>query len=187
MTDYTAPLATVLPYKGVWPRIGARVFLAPGARVIGDVEIGDESSIWFNCVLRGDVHQIRVGKGTNIQDGTVVHVTHEKFATFIGDHVTIGHKALLHGCVLEDGAFIGMQATVMDGAVIESGAMVAAGSLVTPGKRVPAGELWAGRPARCLRTLSEEELKERAWSSGHYRELATSYLDAGIGVPPNHG
>ena len=186
MTEYAAASATVLSYKGVWPRIGAGVFLAPGARVIGDVEIGEASSIWFNCVLRGDVHRIRIGAGTNVQDGTVIHVTYEKYATVIGDNVTIGHKALLHGCVLEDGAFIGMQATVMDGCVVEGGAMVGAGALVTPGKRVPKRELWVGRPARCLRSLSEEELAERAWSSEHYRGLAAAYLEAGIGVPSRH-
>ncbi|MCB2100565.1 MAG: gamma carbonic anhydrase family protein [Rhodobacterales bacterium] len=174
----------ILPYGGHVPRIDSRAFVAPGAAVIGDVEIGPDSSVWFACVLRGDVHQIRVGARTNIQDGSVVHVTQGKFGAFIGDDILIGHSALIHGCVLEDGCFVGMKATVMDGAVVEGGAMVAAGSLVTPGKRVKAGELWAGAPARKIRELSAEDLAGFKVATEHYAEVAAKYRDAGIGVVP---
>src|SRR5208337_2586913 len=138
--------------------IHPEAFVAPGAVVIGDVVIGAGSSVWFNCVVRGDVHHIRVGERTNIQDGTVVHVTGGKFATHIGSDITIGHGCVLHACTLEDGCFIGMGAIILDGAVVESGAMVAAGALVTPGKRVKAGELWAGNPAKLLRPLSPDDI-----------------------------
>lgn len=161
------------------PQIGHDAFIAPGAKIIGDVEIGDEASIWFNCVLRGDVHSIRVGAGTNIQDGTVVHVTHEQFGTTIGNNILIGHSCLIHGCILEDGCFIGMQATLMDGVVVESGAMVAAGALVTPGKRVPRGQLWAGRPARFLRDMTDEEMANIPVAVANYAKLAQSYLQDG--------
>ncbi|MEC4591420.1 MULTISPECIES: gamma carbonic anhydrase family protein [Nitrospirillum] len=167
---------TVLPYKGVLPRIHASAFLA-NAIVIGDVEIGEEASLWYNVVVRGDVNQIRIGRRTNIQDGTTVHCTHERFTTVIGDNVTIGHMALLHGCVIEDGAFIGMKACVMDGAVVESGAMVAAGALVTPGKRVKAGELWGGSPARLLRPLTEQDKATLPLTAPHYVRLSRQYLD----------
>src|SRR5690606_27614238 len=123
----------------------------------GDVTVGAETGIWFGCVLRGDVDRIRIGARTNIQDGTVVHVSHRDGPTVIGDEVTVGHLALLHACTLEDRSFVGMKACVMDGAVVESGAMVAAGALVTPGKRVPSGQLWAGSPARPMRDLTEAE------------------------------
>lgn len=168
--------ALILPYRGVRPTIGPDVFIAENAVIIGDVEIGANSSIWYGCVLRGDVHSIRVGSCTNIQDGTIVHVTDGKFCTTIGSNVTIGHGAVLHGCTLEDGAFIGMRATVLDGAVVEGGAMIAAGAVVTPNKRVQRGEMWAGSPARLLRRMSEEEMANFAWSAPHYAELAGEYL-----------
>ena len=119
------------------------------ATVIGDVEIGAETNIWFGCLVRGDMNIIRIGKRVNIQDLTVVHVDSQKYGTFIGDDVTIGHSAVIHACTLQDRCFVGMQACVMDGAVVETGAMVAAGALVPPGKTVKAGQLWAGTPARC--------------------------------------
>ncbi len=165
----------ILPYNGVRPRIAADAFVAPTAAIIGDVEIGAGSSVWFNCTLRGDVHRIRVGARTNIQDGSVVHVTAEKFACIIGSDITIGHNAVIHGCTLEDGSFVGMSATVMDGVVVESQAMVAAGALVTPGKRVRRGELWAGSPARLMRRLTEEELAFFPESAAHYARVAASY------------
>lgn len=167
--------ALLLPFRGILPTIGRDVFLAENAVIIGDVVIGDNSSIWYGCVLRGDVQSIRVGAGSNIQDGTIVHVTDGRFSTTIGSNVTIGHGAILHGCTLEDGAFIGMRATVLDGAVVEGGAMVGAGSLVTPGKRVPHGEMWAGSPAKLLRKMSEEEMAGFAWSAPHYAELSGEY------------
>ena len=165
----------ILPYKGVLPRIAPSVFLA-NASVIGDVEIGEEANLWFGVTVRGDVNSIRIGARTNIQDGSVVHCTHLKYTTTIGDDVTVGHMALLHGCVVESGAFIGMKACVMDNAVVESGAMVAAGALVTPGKRVKSGELWGGSPARPLRPLTEEERANLTATVPHYVRLSRQYL-----------
>lgn len=177
----------VLPYKGVLPRIAPGVFVAPGAAIIGDVEIGEGASIWFQCVLRGDVAAIRVGPNTNLQDATVVHVSRrEGGGTDIGADVTVGHKALIHACKLEDRAFIGMGATVMNDCVVESDAMVAAGALVTPGKRVPARQLWAGRPARFKRDLTDEEVAANVQTARGYRRLADDYR-AALGVAPADG
>ena len=167
--------ALLLAYRGMRPRLAPDVFVAPGAAVIGDVEVGPQSSIWFGCVVRGDVCHVRIGARTNLQDHTVVHVTHTGIPTLIGDEVMVGHCCVLHACTIEDGAFIGMGATVMDEAVVESGAMVAAGALVAPGKRVCKGELWGGVPARCLRTLSADELALWPERVSHYVELAASY------------
>ncbi|MCP5367415.1 MAG: gamma carbonic anhydrase family protein [Hyphomicrobiales bacterium] len=171
----------ILPFRGQVPRIAPDAFIAPTATVIGDVSIGARSSIWYACVLRGDVHEIRVGEGTNIQDGTVVHVTGGRFGTYIGSDILIGHSALIHGCTLHDGCFIGMRATVMDGAVVETGAMVAAGALVTPGKRVPAGQLWAGSPAKHVRDLTPEDIATLGRGAEHYVEVAAAYMSAGMG------
>ena len=165
----------ILSHHGVTPSVAADCFVAPTAVVIGDVVIGRQSSVWFGCVLRGDVHQIRVGDRTNIQDGTIVHVTHERFGCYIGSDITVGHGAILHACTLQDSCFIGMGATVMDGAVVESGAMVAAGALVTPGKVVKTGELWGGSPAKMLRRLTPQELEGFPKSTAHYAELGATY------------
>ena len=173
----------ILPYKGIVPRIAAGAFVAPTAAVIGDVEIGADSNIWFACVLRGDVNVIRVGERTNIQDGTVVHVSRETYGTYIGSDITIGHMALIHACTLEDGCFVGMHSTIMDGCVVERGAMVAAGALVTPGKRLPANTLWAGRPAKQLREISPADQADLARTAPHYVGLAKEYLKAGLGLP----
>ncbi len=172
----------ILPYRGeyapdgVFPRISPKAFVAAGAAVIGDVEIGDDSGVWFGSVVRGDVNFVRIGKRTNIQDGTVIHVTRKTNPTIIGDNVTIGHSALLHGCTLEDGCFIGMRATLMDGVVVESGAQVAAGALVTPNKRVPKGQLWAGSPAKFFRDLTLEEQRFIDISAENYVRHAREYL-----------
>jgi len=166
----------ILPYTGIRPEIAADAYIAPGAKVIGDVVVGAGSSVWFNCVLRGDVHEIRVGAGSNIQDGTVVHVTHEQYGTYLGDHVLIGHKAILHGCRLEDRAFVGMGSVVMDGCVIEPDGMLAAGALLPPGKRIGAGEMWKGWPAKFARTLSEDEIADLREGPPHYAKLAATYL-----------
>ena len=163
-------------YKDILPRLGPKVWLAPGAHVIGDVDIGARANIWYNCVIRGDVNDIKIGARTNIQDGTVIHVSSTLQGTYIGADVTVGHLALLHACTVEDAAFIGMKACVMDGAYVESGAMVAAGALVTPGKRVPSGQLWAGSPARFMRELTAEEKAYIPYSAKHYVELAARYL-----------
>jgi len=170
----------ILPWQGCLPTIATDAFIAPNATVIGDVEIGAESSVWFGCVVRGDVNFIRIGARTNIQDGTIVHVTRETHPTRIGDDVTIGHGVVLHGCVLEDRCFIGMGAVILDGAVIEAGAMVAAGAVVTPGKRVRAGELWAGNPARLLRPLSEADQAHFLVSAANYVALSQSYRDGPV-------
>ena len=169
-------MALILPYKTVMPKIGRNVFLAETAAVIGDVAIGDDSAVWFHCVVRGDVNDIKIGARTNIQDGTVIHVSSTLQGTYIGDDVTVGHMALLHACTIENAAFIGMQACVMDGAYVETGAMVAAGALVTPGKRVLSGQLWGGSPARYMRDLTPEEKAYIPYSARHYVRLAADYL-----------
>lgn len=176
----------ILPYRGVTPRIHPDAFVAETATIIGDVEIGPRASIWYGCVLRGDVNKIRVGAGTNLQDGTIVHVNHDRngdyrqtgggMPTLIGDNVTVGHQVLIHACTIESDAFIGMAAVVMDGAVVEGQAMVAAGALVTPGKKVAKRELWGGRPAKLMRALSEQELADLPYLAEHYQETAASYL-----------
>jgi carbonic anhydrase/acetyltransferase-like protein (isoleucine patch superfamily) len=166
---------SIYPFRNIYPRIDESVFIAPGANVIGDVEIGPRSSIWFGSTIRGDVNYIRIGADTNIQDGCIVHVDSGRFATLIGDGVTVGHGAILHACEIRNHAFIGMQACVLDGAVIEEKAMVAAGALVTPGKTVPTGELWAGRPAKLMRKLTDEEMLRFEKSSLDYAELAKIY------------
>jgi gamma-carbonic anhydrase len=165
----------ILPYRGVMPKIDPSAFVAPGVVVIGDVEIGPESSIWPGCILRGDMHAIRIGARTNIQDGTVVHVTAGGQGTMIGDDVTVGHMALLHDCTVESHAFIGMRAILMDGARVESHAVLAAASLLTQGKVVPSGQLWAGSPAKYKRDLTAAEKEEFGTRSEEYRELMKSY------------
>lgn len=169
-------MALIRPYKGKIPVIGKNVFLAENAVIIGDVVIGDDSNIWYGCVLRGDVNNIVIGQRSNIQDGTVLHVSSFGHNTTIGDDVTIGHMALLHACAIGNGAFIGMKACVMDGATVEADAMVAAGTLVTPGKRIPSGQLWGGSPAKFMRDLTSEDKKLMTWSSSHYVKLAKDYM-----------
>ncbi|MBI3441823.1 MAG: gamma carbonic anhydrase family protein [Proteobacteria bacterium] len=166
----------IKPYKNKFPVIGKNVFVAENAVIIGDVVINDGSSLWYNCTIRGDVNNIIIGQRTNIQDGTVIHVSSTGQGTYIGNDVTVGHMALLHACTIEDGAFIGMQACVMDDAYVESGAMVAAGALVTPGKRVLAGQLWGGSPAKFMRDLTEEEKMYIMYSAVHYVGIAKNYL-----------
>jgi carbonic anhydrase/acetyltransferase-like protein (isoleucine patch superfamily) len=174
----------IIPFEGRLPRVAPDAFIAPNAVLIGDVEIGARASIWFGCVLRGDTNSIRVGEESNIQDGTVIHVneppagmergTHG-YAVEIGPRVTVGHMALIHACTLAEGSFVGMHASVIDGAHVDTGAMVAAGALVTPNKRVKRGELWAGRPAKFMRELSETDLADFTETVRHYCELARAY------------
>lgn len=166
----------LLPYRKILPTIGSDVFIAENAAVIGDVEIGAGSSVWFGTTIRGDVHEIRIGKRTNIQDGSVIHVTRNLSGTYIGDEVTIGHGVILHACRIGNQAFIGMGACVLDEAVVEDRAMLAAGALLTPKKRVPTGQLWGGSPARYMRDLTEEELAFFPVSAGNYVRLAAEYL-----------
>jgi carbonic anhydrase/acetyltransferase-like protein (isoleucine patch superfamily) len=159
---------SLYPFAGTHPTVAASAFIAPGARVIGNVSIGEDSSIWYNVVLRGDVERITIGARTNIQDGSVVHVTTNRWKTEIGDDVLIGHLAMVHGCTLENHGFIGLGAVIMDGCVVESDGMLAAGALLTPGKRIGRRELWAGRPAKLLRLLSDDEIRtNRAGCSGY--------------------
>lgn len=169
------PGAVIMPFKGVFPTIHPQAWIAPGAVIIGDVHIGADTNVWFGCVIRGDVCHIRIGERTNIQDGTIVHVTRKTGPTFIGSGVTIGHKALIHAATLEDGCFFGMGASILDGAVVESGAYIAAGSLVTPNKRVPTGQMWAGNPAKYFRELKPEEVAYIPESARHYVELSKEY------------
>ncbi|MEI6415458.1 MAG: gamma carbonic anhydrase family protein [Pseudomonadota bacterium] len=166
----------ILPYRGILPRIDATAFIAPGAIVIGDVVIGPESSIWFGCVVRGDVNCVRIGTRSNVQDGTVIHVAATGKGTHIGDDVTIGHCVLLHDCTLDNYAFVGMRATVMDGARIESRAMLAAGALLSPRKTLPAGQLWAGTPAKFWRDLKPEDYAEIDLRARQYVALGREYL-----------
>ncbi len=165
----------ILPWRGISPKIAGDAFIAPGAVVIGDVEIGAGVTIWFNCVLRGDVNHIRVGARTNIQDGTVVHVSYQTHPTIIGSDVLIGHMATIHGCTLQDKSFVGMRATVMDGAVVEEEGMVAAGALVAPNKRIPKRQMWAGSPARFVRDVKPEELKGFSDAVDRYVGLGAEY------------
>lgn len=151
------------------PRLGRRVFLASTAVVTGDVELGDDVSLWFHTAARGDVHWIRIGPRTNVQDGSILHVTHRTHPLTIGADVVIGHGAIVHGCTIEDGALIGIGARVLDGAVVERGAQVGAGAVVVPGQRIPAGHLALGLPAKVVRALSEEE-------SRIIREIADRYV-----------
>ena len=174
----------ILSFAGKSPRIHPTAFVAPGARLIGDIEIEPEASIWYNCVLRGDVNKIRIGARTNVQDGSVIHVDsphpgHEAgHATIIGEDVLIGHLAMVHGCVLHDRAFVGLGAIVMDGCEIESEAMLAAGAMLTPGRRIPSGQLWAGRPAKYVRDLSGEDLAGMRMGVEHYVMLAKLHAEA---------
>jgi carbonic anhydrase/acetyltransferase-like protein (isoleucine patch superfamily) len=164
------------PYRGRLPKLGERVFLAPGAHLAGDVEVGDDSSFFFHTAARGDVHSIRVGARTNVQDGAVLHVTHQRHPLAIGDEVVIAHGATVHGCTLGDRCLVGIGARVLDGAVVESGAMVAAGALVPPGTRVPAGRLALGVPAKVTRELTDAERDEIAAIALRYVAVKDSYL-----------
>lgn len=160
------------------PRLGAGVFLAPTAVLTGDVEVGDDASFWFHTVARGDVHWIRIGARTNVQDGAVLHVTHRTHPLTLGAGVVVGHAAVLHGCTIEDGALVGIGARVLDGAVVEAGAQIAAGAVVAPGTRVPAGHLAVGVPARVKRPLSPEESANIAAIADRYAALKERYRTA---------
>lgn len=166
----------ILPFNGISPQIHPDAFIAPGAVVIGEVTIGKDSNIWFGCVIRGDVQRISIGERTNIQDGTIIHVTRETGPTYIGSGVTIGHRALIHACTLEDDSFVGMAATVMDQAIVAKNAMLAAGALLTPGKTVPTGTIWAGSPAQYFRDMKQSELDYIPESAQHYVNLSKAYL-----------
>jgi carbonic anhydrase/acetyltransferase-like protein (isoleucine patch superfamily) len=170
-------------FQGIQPKIDASAFVAETAVIIGDVEMGPQSSVWYNCVVRGDVNRIRIGARSNVQDLSMLHVTHKKHADdpgaplIIGDDVTIGHSVTLHGCTLQNGCFIGMQAIVMDKAVVGEGALVGALALVTEGTIIPPNTLWVGAPARYKRALTPDEVAWLAKSADNYVTYALQYIN----------
>jgi gamma-carbonic anhydrase len=164
------------PLDGKVPTIGKNVFLAETCVVIADVVIGDESSIWYGTVVRGDVMPIRIGARTNIQDGSIVHVTKDQHGTAIGNDVTIGHGAIIHACTIQDRCLIGMGATILDGARIGNGSLVGAGALITPGTVIPPGSLVLGAPARVKRPVNDKEREQIIQGAKGYVELARRYL-----------
>ncbi len=176
------------PYRDKLPVLGARAYIDPAASVVGDVVLGDDASVWPHTVIRGDVNYVRIGARTNVQDGTVIHVSHDGphaklggFATVIGDDVTIGHKAIIHACRIEDAALIGMGAIVLDGAVVRRHGFVGAGALIAPGKEVGERELWLGNPAKKVRMLTDAEVEALYYSAQHYVRLKDDYLGGGVG------
>ena len=173
--------AVVKAFAGHHPRLGRGVFLAETCAVIGDVVIGDVSSVWYSAVVRGEVMPIRIGARTSIQDGTVIHVTSERFGTTVGDDCTVGHSVVLHACTVEDGCLIGMGSTILDGARIGRGSLVGAGALVTPGTDIPPGSLVLGAPARVVRPVNHKEREQIEYGAAHYVELARRYLAADAG------
>ena len=169
----------IRPFQGMAPKLGQRIFIAESALVLGDVEIGDDSSIWFNCVVRGDVNYVKIGARTNIQDMCCVHVTNHKWPTLIGDEVSVAHNVMLHGCTLEKGVLVGMSTTVMDGAVIGEGCLVAAGSLVREGFQAPPHTLVAGWPAVVKKDLSEDQRQLVASIWPRYARYKEAYFKDG--------
>jgi carbonic anhydrase/acetyltransferase-like protein (isoleucine patch superfamily) len=162
-------MPVILPVKGVDPKFGKNCFIAPNATIVGDVIIGDDCSIWFNAVVRGDVNSIRIGNKVNIQDGAVLHCTYEKTKVFLGNNVSIGHNAIVHGCKVHDNVLIGMGAIVMDNCEIGSNTIIAAGAVVTEGTVVPSGCIFAGVPAKKVKDISEELI------SGEINRIANNY------------
>lgn len=173
-------------FEGHAPKIAATVYIDDTALIIGNVEIGEDSSIWPYVVIRGDVHSIRIGKRCSVQDGSVIHVTHpglyhpEGFLTTVGNDVTVGHKVVLHGCAIADHCLIGMGSILMDGAVVESHVIIGAGTLVPPGKVLEGGYLYMGAPAKCIRKLTEQEHEQLAYSASHYVELKNRHQGKNI-------
>lgn len=173
---YRMPATSVLTYGDTSPEAGDSVLLASGARLIGNVSIGADSSVWFNAVLRADEDFIRIGSATNVQDNCVVHVTAPQHPVVVGNGVTIGHGAIVHGCTVADHCLIGMGAILLDGCAVEEDTIVAAGSLVPPGKSFPAESLLLGSPARAVRPLTDDELQSIRASADHYVAMARSYF-----------
>lgn len=177
---------SIRDFEGHSPRIAPSAWIDPTALVIGDVEIGADSSLWPGVVARGDIHYIRIGARTNIQDGSILHVTHDSeyapggHPLVVGDDVTVGHQVTLHACTVEDKCLIGMGSIVLDGAIVRSGAMVGAGSLVSPGKELEGGYLWLGQPARRVRPLTEKEKAYLEYSAAHYVKLARRHANGQI-------
>src|SRR5688572_13787376 len=162
-------MPVILPVKGILPTIGNDCFIAPNATIVGDVAMGNQCSVWFNAVIRGDVNSIRMGNKVNVQDGACIHCTYEKAATNIGNNVSIGHNAIVHGCTIDDNVLIGMGAIVMDGARVGSGSIIAAGAVVLEGTIVPAGSIFAGVPAKKVKEISQELLR------GEVDRIANNY------------
>jgi carbonic anhydrase/acetyltransferase-like protein (isoleucine patch superfamily) len=168
-------MSNLYPYKGTFPTISKSAFTAPSADIIGDVIIGEESTVWFNCTIRGDVNEIRIGSQTSIQDNTVIHVARNGQGTYVGDRVTVGHSAILHACTIEDDVVVGNGSCVMDDCYVEKGAIVAANAFGPPGKRVGAGEVWAGNPAKKLRDVRPAEVDFFHENMLDYCSLAKEY------------
>lgn len=188
MTRHNATAGPIYEFEGHLPDIGPDVYVAPTAAIIGNVRIGAGSSVWFSAVVRGDDMPIVIGRGTNIQDGAIVHGTEEIAATHIGDNVVIGHGAILHGCRIEDGAMIGMGAVVLDAAIVGSGAIVAAGAIVPPGKQVPPDSLWVAGSVK--RKVTAQERAFLDYAPPHYRNRAAQYrarAAVGLTLGANHG
>ena len=175
----------ILRYKDTFPQIAKSAWIAPSADIVGDVEIGEESSVWFGCVIRGDVHFIKIGKRTSIQDLSMIHVTHfekekklgDGFPTIIGDDVTIAHRVMLHGCKIGNACLIGMSTTILDGAEIGDESIVGAGALVTGGKKFPPRSLILGSPAKVVRSLSDEEVEKIYQNAKNYVKYKNEYID----------
>lgn len=174
--------ASIRSFKGIKPKLASKVFVDVTATIIGDVELGDDCSVWPNTVIRGDMHRIRIGKRCSIQDASILHITHASdynpggFPLTLGDEVTVGHMAMLHGCTIGSQVLIGMQAMVMDGAVIEDQVVLGAGSLVPPGKVLQSGHLYVGRPAKMIRALTEKELSYFSYTAGNYVKLKEEHI-----------
>ena len=175
----------ILRYKDSFPKIAKTAWIAPSADIIGDVEVGEDSSIWFGCIIRGDVHYIKIGKRTSIQDLTMIHVTHyekekrlgDGYPTIIGDDVTIAHRVMLHGCEIGNACLIGMSATILDGAEIGDESIVGAGALVTGGKKFPPRSLILGSPAKVVRKLTDAEVEKIYKNTKNYVEYKNEYID----------
>jgi carbonic anhydrase/acetyltransferase-like protein (isoleucine patch superfamily) len=170
----------IAAYAGHTPRIDPSAFVVDNATVVGDVVIGPESSIWFGAVVRGDIHPIRIGARSNVQDNATLHVVGGKFATTLGDGVTVGHNAVVHGCTIEDGLLVGMGAIVLDDARVGAESLIAAGALVPPGMRVPRRSLVLGNPGRIVRQVSDDELERIRSSASNYVGYAKRYRDEGV-------
>ncbi|MFT4766446.1 MAG: carbonic anhydrase/acetyltransferase-like protein (isoleucine patch superfamily) [Oleispira sp.] len=177
---------SVRSYQGMTPKLGDKVFVDRSAVVIGDVEIGDDSSVWPLTVIRGDMHHVRIGQRTSVQDGSVLHITHASdfnpggYPLIIGDDVTIGHQAMLHGCTIGNQVLIGMKAMVMDGVVIEDKVIVAAGALIPPGKTLESGYMYVGSPAKKARPLTEKEQRFFPYTAANYVKLKDKHLAEGF-------
>lgn len=183
-------MTNIRSFHGFTPIVSARTWVDPSAQIIGNVGIGEDSSVWPCAVVRGDSHAIRIGARANVQDGAQLHVTHDAqytlggFALTVGDDVTIGHGAVLHGCTVQEASLIGMHATILDGALVKKHSIVGAGAVVTHGKIVGSGELWLGNPARCVRMLSSDEIQQILYAARQYVKLAAQYRDAQWSVEP---